>query len=350
MAPEIEQEVSTEISTPEVSPAATENKESGHQGPDTASKDTAAKEGDTPITEGDAGIPAAAAAYKARDKFKVMVLGSDEQKEHEVPPLLRGIMKDAESEKQVIELLEKAYGLEPVKASRAEIRKERDTFKSDLGNIQRSIAEVRNTFQRGDIDGFLDKLEIPHDRMLQWALDKVNYSQLPPEQQRIFDERRDAQRRAYTAEQQAQTYESQLQETNRRAKTELLNAGLARPDVKAFADAYDTKVGKPGSFFSEVAQTGNNAWIQSNGTVDLSPEQAIEQTLAKWRNFIQVESAPAQVTAGQAASQSGPGTQATSQAKAAVIPNVQGGSQSPMKSKPRSVADLKKLSAAMQAS
>lgn len=289
-------------------------------------------EGETPATP----------SYKAREKFKVMVYGSDEQKEHEVPAFLKGLMKDEASEKEVISLLEKAYGLEPVKQARAAIAKERDQVRGEFSKIQSTIQDVRQSYQRGDIDAFLEKLAIPQERMLQWALDKVNYSQLPPDQQRVLDERKLAERRAYAAEQQNMSMEQHIQEQSRQAKQVLLQSSLTRPDVNTFAQSFDTQAGKAGAFFEEVRATGELAWIQSNGKVDLTPDQAVEQVMNKWRKFL------------PAATASVPGTQPAPQAaapvivntpKPAVIPNVQGRSSSPMKAGVRSLDDLRKLSA-----
>lgn len=290
---------------------------------------------------------ALAAAFKPREKFKYRVFGSEEQKEEAVPEWLKGALKDAETEKQAIELLEKAYGLEPVKAARAEVAKERDHFKGEFTKVQSSIADVRKTYQRGDIDSFLDKLQIPHERMLQWALDKVNYTQLPPEQQRMIDERREAQRAAWSAEERAMQLESGSFEQARTAKQTSLQLALNRPDVSSFAQAFDQRAGRPGAFFEEVCATGDLAWTQSQGKEDLSPDQAIERVIKKWGAFVQPQaSAAAAPTAASAGSQAGPGTQAApTQKTAPVIPNVQGRTTSPMKSKPRSIEDLKKLRA-----
>lgn len=326
----------------EASGAAQESTEGGStkaQG-DEGATGTSATEGDpTPGSEGAEGDKPA--AFKPRDKFKVMILGSDEQKEHDVPEWLKKAIGDPDTEKQAIELLEKAYGLEPVKTSRMEIRKERDHFKTELGKRDSAIQDVRAAYQRGDIDLFLDKLAIPHERMLQWALDKVNFSQLPEDQQRHIRESQEAKRQAYDAEKRAEAGQHQVFEQHRQAKATLLQAGLARPDVSSFAQAYDAKVGKPGAFNEAVVAEGQLAWIQSDGKEDLTPDQAIERAMSKWKNFLVPASAATQAPGVQA-----PGSAAqpaTTQAKPPVIPNVQGRTSSPMKSKPRSVEDLKKL-------
>lgn len=307
-----------------------------------------AKEGDTPPgAEGGDTDPAQAQAptYKPKDKFKVMRFGTDLQDEVEVPKLLREAMKDEASEKEIIDLLTKAHGLEPVKASREEIRKERDHFRQEFGNVTKAIGEVRKAYQRGDIDLFLDKLQIPQERMLQWALDKVNYSQLPPEQQKILDERRDSQRKAWTSEEQATHYQQQLHQQSVQARTAILDSSLARPEVKTFAEQYDARVGKPGAFRQEVIAQGELAWTQSNGSVDLSPEQAIQQAMQKWSPFFQQPQASAAQPSAQAqGSQAGTGMPAQGNTGTpAVIPNVQGRTSSPMKKSPRSLDDLRKL-------
>lgn len=285
---------------------------------------------------------AEAPKFIPKNKFKVM------DSEHEVPSWMLEAIKNAETEKEALDLLTQAHGLSHVKENLQTTRKERDEVRSKFDSTMRDISEVKQAYQKGDIDLFLDKLQIPHERMLQWAVDKVNYSQLPPDQQRVIDERRDAQRKADLAEKQVGTYEQRLYEQMRTAKTQLLQAGLARPDVKTFADTYDAQTGKSGAFLDEVVAAGNLAWAQSNGTVDLTPEQAIEQVMQKWGKFIQPGNGAA---AAASAVIPGPGSvvQAPASAKTAVIPNVAGRSTSPMKSKPRSLDDLKKLGKEMQA-
>lgn len=302
-------------------------------------------DGEGVVGEGGEGEPAAAAAYKPREKFKFLDFGTGEQKEETVPEWLKATMKDEATEKEAIALLEKAYGLEPVKASRAAVAQERDRVKTELGSVQKTIQDVRQTYQRGDIDAFLDKLVIPHERMLQWALDKVNYSQLPPDQQRVLDERTEAQRKAWAAEQQSGMLEQQVHEQTRQAKQVLLQSSFARPDVKSFADSYDARAGKPGAFFEEVRATGELAYIQSQGKNDLTPDQAIELVMKKWSPFI----SPAQASGNPATPAPGQDPNAARvvnpSQKPGVIPNLQGKAASPMKSGVRSLDDIRKIAA-----
>jgi hypothetical protein len=321
-----------------------------------------AKEGDTPPAESDAGEvdgekPAEPPKFVAKSKFKVRQFDAakaDEliQQEIDVPARFKELMKDAESEKEVLEVLEKAFGIEAIKGERAHVKKELGETRVQLKTMQDGVQELRTIYQRGDINMFLQKLAIPRERMLQWALDEVTYTQLPPEQQRVHDERILAQRQAYEAEKRASMTQNQSSEQIRQATSLLLDAGLARPDNKSFADLYDSQVGKPGSFRDEVIATGNSAWNESNGQVVLTPEQAIERTLAKWKPFLsKAQATPAtQAPANPAAQSAQPGTQpAVAHKPGSTLPNLQGRSQSPVKSSaPRSIEDLKKLRSQMQ--
>lgn len=336
--------------TPPSAPAESSGKAQGAES--TGQKSAAATEGDSQVEvstpyektqEVEEGEEAEKPKFTPRTKVKVM------DAEHEVPSWLLKAIDNADTEKEAVELLEKAYGLPHVKENLQTTRRERDEIKTNYQKTMSDIQDVKKTYQRGDIDQFLDKLQIPHERMLQWAVDKVNYSQLPPDQQRVIDERSAAQRKAYAAENQVSSYEQQIQEQARTAKSQLLQSSLVRPDIKTFAEAFDARHGKSGSFLQEVIATGNLAWATSNGKVDLTPDQAIEQVMGKWGKFLQ----PGQAQQGTEVPVVVPGpgvaAQASSAPKPAVIPNVAGRSTSPMKSKPRSLDELKKLGKEMAA-
>lgn len=308
-----------------------------------AASGTAATEGSpSPAADG----TVTPAPFKPRDKFKVRNVDTDTQDEHDVPEWIKGYVKDAETEKQALALLEKAYGLEPVKQSRKQVQEERDKYRNDFNGVISQIGKARTTFQRGDIDGWLAMLNIPAERMLQWAYEKVEYSKLTPEQRASFDQRVDAQRRAWTAEEQAAHLQNQSFEQARSVKQQLLQSSLARPDIKTFAEAFDAKAGKPGAFQEEVRATGEHEWHRSEGKTDLSPDQAIELVMSKWKPFLQIgtPAAPAAPAPGVSASAAGSqGGAVNPSAQTTVIPNVQGKGTSPLKGKPKSLADLQKL-------
>lgn len=275
--------------------------------------------------------------YNPNYKFKVM------DKEHEVPDFLRGIIKDQETEKKIIDILQKAEGL-PIAKER--LRGERDEYRNKFTQISTQVNKASQLYQRGDIDGFLGMLKIPEQRMLQWAADKVNYSQLPVEQRQVHDQSLEAQRRAYELEEQNKFYQEQVQEQVSRAKQAQLDFEFAKPDVKTAMTQYDAVVGKPGAFMEEVVNRGRLAWHQRKE--DISPEQAVQEVLSIYGKFLN-RAAPA-TQAVQAQSAAPTQGAASSQQKQTVIPNLQGKSSSPVKKGPRSLDELRKLASEANAS
>jgi hypothetical protein len=262
-------------------------------------------------------------------------------KEHEIDAFLKDVIKDADTEKKVKELYEKAFGLDVVKPRLTETRKELSEIKTQHTALLGQIDELRQDYARGDLDSFFQKLEVPEEKVLQWCLDKVQYQQLPPEQRQVLDARKSAEQRAWDAEKRAQMLEQQMHERVSSAQGTVLQVALERPDVKTFAEAFDAKVGKPGAFRDAVCDLGEYAHMKSGGKSELTPEQAIQQVMQSYGVFIQ---APSAMPAPQAPAPT-PAPQA--QPQVPVIPNVGGRAASPTKPKVKSLDDIKKLAASL---
>lgn len=323
----------------EVAPPATETAKKDEK---TAPKEpeNGKKEGEITPAEGAEKTPETP-AFKPNFKFKVM------DQEHEIPELLRSVMKDPESEKLVRELHEKAYGLDIVKPRFIEERKQRQAIEGQYQQVIGGINNIKTLFQRGDIDGWLKAMAVPQEKILQWVIDKVNYNELPPEQRQVLDQRKAAEQRAWEAEQHTTTTQQQYEQEIVRAKDALLTLTLDRAEIKAAATAFDSAPGrKPGDFREAVIERGETAWLRSQGKIDLSPEQAALEVIRLY-GIPTTAAAPAATPAAPAAPAAAV-TQPPAQPKTPpVIPNVAGTSTSPMKTKPRSIADLKKLHAEM---
>ena len=200
-------------------------------------------------------------------------------------------------------------------------------------------SDLRTTYQRGDLDGFFKKMNINPDKIFNWVLDKVKYNQMTPEQRADVDLRQQAQHKAWEAESRIQNVSQREMQMAVQLKEVQLTQTLGRAEVKSMSDAFDARVGRPGAFRDAVIKHGETTWIRSNGTIDLTPEQAIED-FVKWYGNPAAQSANAagaqQAAAQQAAAQ-------TAQPKVNVIPNVAGRTASPLKAKPKSIEDLKRL-------
>lgn len=282
------------------------------------------------------GEPLAPSAYTPDIKFKAAGV------EKEIPELFRGVIKDKKTEDEVKELLTRAYGQEETKSKNEQLTQSLQQIAPRLQNFESGLKDLRQTFQRGDIEGWLRKLEVPEEVIYKWVLDKANYSKLPPEQQAMVDQRRNAERQAWQAQDNVGRSSSRELELETQMKALQLDSSLGKPDVKAMQDAFDARVGKPGAFRNAIASHGEAVWLRSNGQQNLTPDQAIQDFVRCYGDPSKFAVAPAAVTPAPANT-----TPATEKVK--VIPRVDGSSVSPLKSKIRSIDDIKKRSKEMAA-
>ena len=259
---------------------------------------------------------------------------------------MRGAVKDADTEKKIRELYEKAYGLDVVKPRFQETRQAFNELRQEHQQITHDIQELRGFYAKGDFDSFFEKLSIPQEKIFQWVLDKANYNELPPEQRQAMDQQRMANKRAETVEKQMQQLQSQYQEQISHATQYALDLAIERPEVKTFAQQFDERVGQPGAFRQAVIERGEWAWDKKG--VYLTPEQAIQEVF-KLAGYVPAAAQPnpapgAQAVGGQKAPAQ---TVVVQQQQKDVIPNVTGKGTSPAKSRPKNLEDLKKLAAQM---
>lgn len=263
-----------------------------------------------------------------------------QKQDFEIPEILKPLMKDAESEKQIREICEKAFGLEFAKPRHEAVRQQNEVLTGENSTIKQQIHEVRQLYARGDFDGFFKRLNIPEEKVLQWMADKINYNQLPPEQKQILDARRQAEDRAYQAESYAGSMQSQHEQILTQQVQMALESTLARADVKTVADAFDARMGKPGAFKEEVNRRGDYAWKTRKELVP--PETLVQEMLALLGPM-----APPAASAQTADPVEGhaPAAVVAAPAKTPVIPNISGRSTSALPPRVKSIADLRKKAA-----
>ena len=185
-------------------------------------------------------------------------------------------------------------------------------------------------------------MRIPEEKVLQWLVEKVEYNQLPPEQRKLLDDRKQAQQRAHELEKHSRTSEERTMQMLSQAKGQALDALLERSSVQAFANAYDQKFGQEGAFRDAVCDLGSLIW-EKHG-VDLSPEEAIKGVMDHYGKFVSVEQQQPQAV-GAPDVNGGTQTPPSRTKEPPVIPNVSGRQTSATKPKVRSLDDIKKLAA-----
>lgn len=259
-------------------------------------------------------------------KFKVM------DKEHEIPEFLRSAVKDEATQKQLIELHEKALGLDVVKPKYQSIKSQFDKISQEKATLDQSLTVLDKYLQNGDLDSFFKALKINEEQVLKYALDRVQYRELPPEQRMQYDTRRSEQQRLYDLEAQNQQLQSQFMTESVQARTFQLDSVLGRGDVKSVAEAYDAKVGRPGAFRAEVIKRGQYANYSTGA--DISAEQAVSEVVGMFGPLMQQAASPAQ--SGQSQASGAPSAPP-------VIPNINGRGTSPVKRTIKSIDDLREL-------
>ncbi len=277
-------------------------------------------------------------------KYKVM------DKEHEIPPEFKALMKDADSEKKIREIFEKSTGLDTVKENLATARTDRDNARKQHAELNGQINEMRSTYQSavqsGDmhkLDQLWKKLEIPQDVIMQYALEKVKLHEMAPEQRNALVAKQNAETQAETIRRQQAETSQVMQAQQSQMKQMMLEVAYNRPENIAAAEDFDNRLGKPGMFKETVRQWGEQEWFRSQGRVDLTPDQAVAAVI---KHFGLATAAKTE-TATPAVSAPNQDPRKNVIVKPAnTIPNLgSGGSQSPLKSKPKNLEELKTLAA-----
>ena len=272
----------------------------------------------SPVTE-------PAPAYAPNFKFKVL------DKELEFDEFIRPAIKDAEVEKKIRDLYERAHGLDSVKSDRQTLRSELTQTKEKMGKTDAALETLGGFVQKGDFDSFFESLNIPKQNILQYALSLVQREQWTPEQKAQWDASRQAQQQAAYYQGQNQELEARQQQfVVQQKEFELANV-VSRPELQGIIQAYETGMGSPGAFRQYVIRIGQALEAQGQ---DVSAEQAVMEAV-RHLNAVNPQLAVAPV--GQVA----PGTVQPNQKP--VIPNIQGRGTSPVRTAVRTMDDLKKL-------
>ena len=280
--------------------------------------------------------------FKPNTKMKIL------DKEVEIPKNLQRFMTDKASEKEIRDLYSFAEGAKHLKLKNAEISQKFTEKSHEMQRFQAGVDELRNVYtsavQTGNwhkLDTFFEKLQIPQDHIMTWALEKAKLAQMEPAQRAAVENQIAADKQAEMMRAQQGSRDSQNAQLMRELKQVQIEQTLARPEIAAMASEYEGRTGQPGSFKAMMNRYGQLAWMQSNGKTNLTPPQVVAQMAKDFG-----------LTGKVAAAKPGPATPGGSnvpgkkivQRSTNTIPNMQGrAGASPLKNKPKSIADLQAL-------
>lgn len=328
--------------------------ESGSEGPASAENEAieaAASAGEAErvaleASSEESGDNADSAASSFKPDFKLKVL----DKEYEVPEQFRSLMRDEKTSKEVREIFEKAHAMDFHKVRHEDAVKTKNQLNTEingmkgyvqgLGNIYRSAVDpVNGNINR--LDRFFKELNVPEQVLFNYVAEKIKLQQMSPEAQAQVRNNLQSEERAEQLSRERDSLSGEQMQTKRQIKEILLNQGLNQPDITKFAQSYEQMVGQPGAFKKAVVEHARFRWFESKE--DLSPEQAIQEVIAKYPALRNVDATNQVVSQNQQTVNGKVAIQRTER----TIPNVQGRGTSPVKSKPKSIQDLKDIHARM---
>lgn len=267
--------------------------------------------------------------YVPNFKYRYMSADGSNRLEKEFDDHFRPLVKDAEMEKKIRELHERAYGLDFVKSDREKLKERFSKIESEKNELVGNIQTVGRLIKTGDLESFFKVFNVPEEQVLQWAVQKAT---MTPEQKMEYQSQQEFRRQMIALEEenerlkgQHQLYQSQSVQMR---SMELDNA-LQNPEISSIVQSFDERVGIPGAFKTEVIRRGILHWNENGADIPVNqaigevmrmygPQQSMQAPVVQ-----QPQSAPAQAMP--------------------VIPNIQGKGTSPAKRIIKSTDELRKL-------
>jgi hypothetical protein len=262
-------------------------------------------------------------AYNPNYKFKVM------DKEHEIDEWLRPVIKNADAEKKIKELYEKAYGLDSIKPKHQAIKDELDQTKIKVAQTDQALDILGKYVSENDFDSFFEGLNIPKNKVLEYALELVKREQMSPEQKAHWQSSKQAKEAARYYEAENTRLQQSQQQFAVQQRTFELDMALNVPEAKAVAEAYNAGMGTAEAFKDYCVQIGQAYAVRGQ---DIPASQAVSEAI---RHLKAINPSLGVVSSSNAA-------QVVQPSQKPVIPNIQGRGTSAVKPTVKSLEDLKR--------
>lgn len=289
-------EVTTPVTAPEVTPAT-----------------------ESPVVETSADtIPTEPVApeYQPSYKFKAF------NEEKEFDEWARPFIKSKDVEDNFRSLYARAHGMEKYKTDFHDVSQKYQGVNQGLDQLREYVAE-------GDFDSFFKDTNIPMETVWNWVKSKMEYHQMEPAQRQEYDRLTQLQRENRELKKATQSENSRGTEFEVFKREFSLDTMLRSPEYKEIASEVDKTHGD-GAFRSFVAQRGEAIELRTGK--ECSAEMALQDAI-KWLGARNTQAAPVnQVTNGNVV---------TSGTGKPVIPNIKGGSNSPVKKKYTSIDEMR---------
>lgn len=252
--------------------------------------------------------------------FKYNVLGM----EKEFDDRLKGVIKSKEDEEWLRDVMTRADGFENDKKSYKQLRKDYEYIDSQFKQMSQDVNQVLEMRDKGDVDSLIHVLGVKPEQIEQWFYRQQQYKQLTPEQKNYYDNQRERDRSFYSLEKQNQELNQRLQQIELQTRqSELINK-MNNSEFAPVIREFDSRNGQD-AFMKEVIRRGY-AYETTGQTKSMDD---VIQEVASFLTFNQPQQTPSPSGSAQATK---------------VIPNTgSGGSQAPVKRKPKDLDELRAM-------
>jgi len=241
-----------------------------------------------------------------------------------------GRMSSAEKEAAIRSLHEKAYRLDKVKPKYQQARERLEK----LDPLAKTWEQLNESYNKKDYETFFRGLGVKDEAIYEYAQKRLEYQNLTPEEKANYDRINEERSELYSLKQEVQSLRSVQTDYAAQARGSELDSELARPEVAAIVEKYDS-VNGAGAFRNLAIDTGEAAWKTTG--VDHGARDVVGHLQKQFGAFVSQEQSPT----AQAAHQQG--RPLVVPAKKDAIPNLQGQATSPVKREISSIADLKRI-------
>ncbi len=269
--------------------------------------------------------------YSPNFKFKV------KDKELEFDDFVKPIIKTKDVEQKLKDLYEKAHGLDEVKTARETFKTQAEEWKGKFTEIETGLQALGTFVKKGDFRSFFETLNIPKEKVIQYAIEELKYQELPPEQRAAIEQQREQERAYAEASTQNQSLQTQMAQLVQQQTTFELNQELAAPNVAQAIEAYDARLAKPGAFKAEVIRRGQ--YYEAVHKISPPASQLVQEILS----LIGVQAQSPQGQQAISQEQSGQTVQQNQQNKPTISSFAGSGAKSPTRKVPGSIDDLRKM-------
>ena len=231
------------------------------------------------VPEGQTSDPNAPAPYVPKAKFKYTTKDGGDA-EGDFDEMIKTAIKSKEDEEKWAKFYSKAHGFDFVHNGREKARQEFNTYREQVKPVIEMAMTANKFFNAGDLDGLLETIGIPYEKIQQHVFQKLQLAELPEQQRQVYEQNRMLQRQNMAIQEQMQGYQTQNLTIQEQMINNELNQELARPEVVSFKSAFEAANGQ-GSFEQEIRARGATIYHTQNGRV-AKPSEVISDVLKKF--------------------------------------------------------------------